>query len=109
MPFTTHYTDYCIHVLLINQVHRPNCIIQDKVFPIKTNVHSRIFSGKRCWLLNTAKNVKVLERHVGKEVHDYMKERDSGTDDQVVSPHYVESQSLLEKQQLPEGTRKVSY
>lgn len=55
------------------------------------------------------KNVKVLERHVGKEVHDYMKERDSGTDDQVVSSHYIESQSFLEKQQLPEGTRKVSY
>jgi len=27
----------------------------------------------------------------------------------VVSPHYVESQGLLEKQQLPEGTRKVSH
>ena len=54
------------------------------------------------------RNVIVLERHVGKEVHDYMKEQDSGTDDQVVSPHYVESQNLLEQQQLPEGTRKVS-
>ena len=37
-----------------------------------------------------------------------MKEQDSGTDDQVLSPHYIESQGLLEKQQLPEGARKVS-
>lgn len=67
------------------------------------------FSGRRCWLLNTVKNVKVLERHVGKEVHDYMKERDSRPDNQVANPHYVESEGLLEKQQLPEGTRKVSH
>lgn len=78
-----------------------------KGFPLVINC-PLIFSGKHCWLLNTVRNVKVLERHVGKEVHDYMKERDSGTDDQVVSPHYVESQNLLEQQQLPEGTRKVS-
>lgn len=67
------------------------------------------FSGRRCWLLNTVKNVKVLERHVGKEVHDYMKERDFRPDNQVANPHYVESKGLLEKQQLPEGTRKVSH
>lgn len=67
------------------------------------------FSGRCCWLLNTVKNVKVLERHVGKEVHDYMKERDSRPDNQVANPHYVESEGLLEKQQLPEGTRKVSH
>ena len=53
------------------------------------------------------RNVKVLERHVGKEVHDHMKEKDSGIDDQVVGPLYIESQGLLEKQQLPEGARKV--
>ena len=68
----------------------------------------KCYLGKRCWFLNTTRNVKVLERHVGKEVHDYMKEQDSGTDDQVLSPHYIESQGLLEKQQLPEGARKVS-
>ena len=36
-----------------------------------------------------------------------MKEKDSGTDDQVTNPHYVESEGFLEKQSLPEGTRKV--
>ena len=67
------------------------------------------FPGKHCWLLNTLKNVKVLERHVGKEVHHYMKERDSGTDDQVANAHYIESEGFLDKQWLPEGTRKVSH
>ena len=67
------------------------------------------FPGKRCWLLNTLKNVKVLEKHVGKEVHNYMKERDSRTDDQVTNTHYVESERFLEKQWVPEGTRKVSH
>ena len=67
------------------------------------------FPGKRCWLLNTLKNVKVLERHVGKEVHHYMKERDTGTGDQVNNPHYVESEGFLEKQWLPEETRKVCF
>ena len=38
-----------------------------------------------------------------------MKEQDSGTDDQMLSPHYIESQGLLEKQHLPDGARKVSH
>ena len=63
--------------------------------------------GKPCWLLNTIKNVKVLERHVGKEVHHYMKEKDSGTDDEFSNSHLVDSNDFIERQWLPEGVRKV--
>lgn len=55
------------------------------------------------------KNVKILEKHVGKEVHHYMKERDTETEDQVNNHHYVESEGFLVKQWLPEGTRKVCF
>lgn len=37
-----------------------------------------------------------------------MKEMEVDTDDQGFSSHSVESQQWIEKQQLPEGTRKVS-
>ena len=74
---------------------------------ILINFSQIIFQGKPCWILNTLKNVRVLERHVGKEVHHYMKEIDSGTLDQVASHHYVECQHWIDTQQLPEGTRKV--
>ena len=65
------------------------------------------FQGKPCWILNTLRNVRVLESHVDKEVHHYMKEIDSRTDDQVAKRHYVDSQHWIEAQGLPEGTRKV--
>ena len=68
-----------------------------------------ISQGKPCWIMNTLRNVRVLENHVGKEVHQYMKEIDSRTHDQVANLHYVESQRWIETQQLPEGTRKVIW
>ena len=37
-----------------------------------------------------------------------MKEMEVDADDQGFSSHSVESQRWIEKQQLPEGTRKVS-
>ncbi|XP_022800692.1 uncharacterized protein LOC111338453 [Stylophora pistillata] len=69
--------------------------------------HSEALQGKPCWLLNTIKNVKFLERHVGKEVHHYMKERDSGTDDPFSNSHLVDSKDFIERQWLPNGVRKV--
>ena len=63
--------------------------------------------GKPCWILNTLKNVRVLDNHVGREVNYYMKEIDSGMPDQLSNPHYAESQHWIEAQALPEETRKV--
>lgn len=64
------------------------------------------FSAKTQWILNTIKNVKSLEKHVGKEVARFMKENVS------IVPHSpsvqsLKSENVIKSQSLPSRTRKV--
>jgi len=57
-------------------------------------------------MLNTLKNVRILEKHVGKEIHNYMKSQPLRC---VFSEsrHKTESKEFIERNQLPVGTKKV--
>jgi hypothetical protein len=63
------------------------------------------FSGKPPWILNTLRNVKTLEKHIGKEVAQFMKENLPQSFDQ--NPHLENSHRIVTSQSLPPQTRKV--
>ncbi|XP_032238993.2 uncharacterized protein LOC5513554 isoform X2 [Nematostella vectensis] len=62
---------------------------------------------KPSWILNTLKNVKTLEAHVGHEVDKYMQTQSVPSDTTAESKHMQESIEMLETGSLPRGTKKV--
>ncbi|KAK3699893.1 hypothetical protein QZH41_016548 [Actinostola sp. cb2023] len=68
--------------------------------------HGQAVQAKPSWMLNTLKNVRILEKHVGKEIHNYMKSQPLRC---VFSEsrHKTESKEFIERNQLPVGTKKV--
>lgn len=61
--------------------------------------------GKNVWMLNTISNVKTLEKHVGKEVAQFMNEHLSQSFDQ--NSHLEATREVLTSQSLRKQTRKV--
>ena len=54
-------------------------------------------------MLNTVRNVKTLEKHVGKEVAKFMKENSLGCE----NFDCAHSSGIIESKRLPPGIRKV--
>ena len=57
-------------------------------------------------MLNTLRNVKTLEEHVGKEVAQFMKENLPQSFDQ--NPHLESSRESIASKSLHPNTRKVN-
>jgi hypothetical protein len=58
------------------------------------------------WILNTLRNVKTLEKHVGKEVAQFMKENLPQSFDQ--NSHLENSLEIIKCQSLRQQTTKVN-
>lgn len=73
---------------------------------LKINAINVLFVAKPAWMLNTLKNVRLLESHVGKEIHNFMKCQPSRCIF-AKSQHKAESKQIIETKQLCAGTKKV--